>query len=51
MGTNLGGLGLSAELFIWDSVHDRYLISDIVGVMLPNGFDIAKRSSSTTVWR
>ena len=31
--------GLRAEVFIWDDFHDRYLISNIIGISLPNGFD------------
>jgi hypothetical protein len=28
----LRNLGLSAEVFFWDDFHERYLITDIVGV-------------------
>jgi hypothetical protein len=31
--------GLQAEVFIWDDFHDRYLITDIIGINLPYGFD------------
>ena len=31
--------GLRAEVFVWDDFHDRYLISNLVGILLPNGFD------------
>ena len=31
--------GLRAEVFIWDDFHDRYLISNLIGILLPNGFD------------
>src|SRR5918999_6222180 len=31
--------GLVVEVFIWDDFHDRYLVSDLVGISLPNGFD------------
>lgn len=31
--------GLRAEVFIWDDFHDRYLISNLIGITLPNGFD------------
>ena len=40
--------GLCIDVFIWDDFHDRYLISDIVGVNLPNGFDTTTSSALTT---
>jgi hypothetical protein len=41
-------VGLPVEVFIWDDFHDRYLISDIVGVSLPNGFDTTTANTITT---
>ena len=31
--------GLRAEVFVWDDFHDRFLISNLIGISLPNGFD------------
>ena len=42
--------GLSAELFVWDDFHDRYLISNLIGILLPNGYDTSKDSGSMTTW-
>ena len=42
--------GLEAEVFIWDDFHDRYLISNLVGISLPNGFDTTRDPSSVTRW-
>ena len=42
-------MGLSVEVFIWDDFHDRYLISNLIGIMIPNGFD-AEKMPSTTRW-
>lgn len=40
--------GLSAEVFIWDDFHDRYLISNLIGIALSNGFDT--NTNQTTTW-
>ncbi len=37
------------EVFIWDDFHDRYLISNLIGILLPNGFDV-EANPSTTRW-
>ena len=31
-------------------MHDRYLISDLVGILLPYGFDIANDPAETSTW-
>ena len=41
---------LSVEVFIWDDFHDRYLISDLVGISVPNGFDTTSNPNSITTW-
>jgi hypothetical protein len=33
--------GLTVEVFIWDKFHDRYLISNLIGINLPHGFGIS----------
>jgi hypothetical protein len=42
----------TAELFVWPlKFHDRYLITDLVGISVPNGFDTATRDSDDkTTW-
>lgn len=30
---------LQVEVFVWDKFHDRYLISNLIGLMIPNGYD------------
>lgn len=30
---------LKVEVFFWDDFHDRYLISNLIGILMPNGFD------------
>lgn len=43
-------LGLEIDIFIWDDHHDRYLITDVVGLNLPNGFDISNVGTTLTTW-
>jgi len=46
--SRLQNVRLSVKVFIWDDFHDRYLISDLVGINVPNGFDTTKENSKTT---
>ena len=48
--TPLRAAGLKAEVFVWDDFHDRYLISNLVGISLPNGFDTNRNPNSVTSW-
>lgn len=38
------------EVFVWDHFHDRYLISNLIGVSLPNGFDATSNVNEKTTW-
>ena len=42
--------GLTVEVFIWDKFHDRYLISNLMGIKLSNGFDISDNLTEKTTW-
>ena len=42
--------GLGAEVFIWSDFHDRYLVSNLVGISLPNGFDVPGAPGAITTW-
>lgn len=47
----LNAVGLSAEIFIWDDLHDRHLITDLIGIQLQYGFDISTRNpDQITTW-
>ena len=46
----LRAAGLQAEVFVWDDFHDRYLISNLAGISLPNGFDTTGNPNSVTRW-
>ena len=35
---------LEVTVFVWDDFHDRYLISNLIGISLPNGFDTTRNS-------
>ena len=46
----LRAAGMSAEVFIWDDFHDRYLLSNLMGISLPNGFDTSRKPDDRTTW-
>ena len=46
----LRAAGLQAEVFVWDDFHDRFLISNLIGISLPNGFDTAQDPNALTRW-
>lgn len=39
---------VTIEVFVWGDFHDRYLITNHVGINLPNGFDIDALGTTTT---
>ena len=41
-------VGLQVEVFVWDEFHDRYLISNLIGILMPNGFDT--KTNNMTTW-
>lgn len=47
---SLRAANLQAEVFIWDDFHDRYLISNLVGILLSNGFDTSNNPDEETTW-
>ena len=50
-GADLRAAGLSVEVKVWDDFHDRYLISNLVGIQVPNGFDTSNDpSQQITTW-
>lgn len=46
----LRAAGVSVEVFVWDDFHDRFVISDLVGISVPNGFDTTADPRSITRW-
>ena len=48
LASQLGANGLHVEVFIWDDFHDRFLLSNLIGIFLGNGFDT--RANQTTTW-
>ena len=42
--------GLTATVYIWDDLHDRYLLSNLIGISLPNGFDTSNPPGAATTW-
>jgi hypothetical protein len=41
---------IKVEVFIWDDFHDRYLISNLIGILIPNGFDVEATPQNNTTW-
>jgi|SRR5271166_2873915 len=37
--TDLRAAGLSVKVFVWPDLHDRYLLTDLIGIDMNNGFD------------
>ncbi len=42
--------GVSFDVFLWDDFHDRYLVSDLIGISLPNGFGTTTAPNAFTTW-
>ena len=42
--------GLGATVMVWDDFHDRYLISNLIGIGIANGFDISGNTDEMTTW-
>jgi hypothetical protein len=42
--------GLTFNVSLWDVMHDRYLISDILGITLPHGFATTRAPNAVTTW-
>ncbi len=42
--------GVKIEVYCWDDLHDRYLVSDIVGLSILNGFDTSRKADDPTTW-
>jgi len=40
--------GMRVKIFLWREVHDRYIISDLIGLLLGNGLDTEFKT--TTTW-
>jgi hypothetical protein len=50
LGCQLQAARLQAEVFVWDDFHDRYLISNLIGISLPNGYDVTTNQTDRTTW-
>jgi len=46
----LSGEKMKATVYVWDAFHDRYLITNHIGMVLPNGFDISEDANEITTW-
>lgn len=50
LGAQLAANGLSAEVFIWSEFHDRFMVSDVIGINASAGFDVTNRPNDFAVW-
>lgn len=41
---------LRAHVFIWNDFHDRFLLSNLMGIMLGKGFDTERGTQEITTW-
>lgn len=41
---------ISVDVFLWDDIHDRYLITDLIGISLPYGFGTTTAPNAQTTW-
>ena len=48
-GPVLSQSNLTVKIFVWDDFHDRYLISNLVGIQMSNGFDTST-GPLKTIW-
>jgi hypothetical protein len=48
--SKLNGINVLVDVYVWDDFHDRHLISDLVGLLLGNGFDVSRRPDEETTW-
>jgi hypothetical protein len=48
LGPALARVRVSVEVFIWNDFHDRYLITDLIGISVPNGFDVGDQLTTWT---
>lgn len=49
-GNDLTATGLQVEVFIWDDHHDRYLVTDLIGIEMGNGYDTTTNPNDVTTW-
>jgi hypothetical protein len=42
--------GLTCKVFIWDDFHDRYVISNLAGISVSNGFDTSADPNARVTW-
>ncbi len=49
-GNDLAAAGITVNVFIWDDHHDRYLITDLIGIELGNGYDTTTNPNDITTW-
>ena len=49
-GDLLGQASLTADIYFWHDFHDRYLVTDVIGLSIPAGFDTTTNPNDLTTW-
>lgn len=47
---HLRAAGVRVEVFVWDDFHDRYIVSNLLGISIPNGLDTSGDPNNRTTW-
>lgn len=42
--------GLGAEVFVWEYIHDRFILTNLAGLTLSGGLDVIQDPSATVIW-
>src|SRR5439155_27259993 len=50
LAAQLSAAGLRVEVFVWDDFHYRHVVSNLLGILMENGFDTATDPRSITTW-
>lgn len=47
---DLAAMGLKATVLFWNDFHDRFLVSDLIGLSVSSGFDTTSDPNSEACW-
>ncbi|AMU05501.1 hypothetical protein A2T82_04145 [Burkholderia cenocepacia] len=47
---DLAAQNLTADVFFWDDFHERYLVTDVIGISVPAGFDVTAKPNDWSTW-
>jgi hypothetical protein len=50
LSNSLAAQNLAADVFFWEDFHERYLITDVIGISVPAGFDVTAKPNEWSTW-